>query len=68
MNPKDWKFPMACPACGSVKGSPYSVMTDDTTLKVDLRCGDCRHEWAIAGPSPSIFLKQKDDRRTKRAV
>ena len=63
MNARDWRFPMLCPNCSTEGGTPYRVQTEATTLTLDLRCRDCRHEWQIAAPSPSLFLKAKHDRR-----
>ena len=68
MNPKDWKFPMACPACGAERGTPVSVLPDDAMLTVQVRCGGCGHGWKIAGPLPAIFLKARQDRRRIRRV
>jgi hypothetical protein len=68
MNPKDWQFPMACPRCASEKGNPVRVLTNDSVLTVEVRCGDCRHEWALSEPSPAIFLKAEGDRRKSRRL
>lgn len=67
MDAKDWKFPMACPACGSVAGDPYSARTSADELVIQLRCGDCRHEWTVSAPSPLIF-KRTGDRRSGSLV
>ena len=63
MDPKDWKFPMACPRCTSATGNPIRVSTDHYKLTVELRCGDCSHQWKLSEPSPSLFLRARADRR-----
>jgi hypothetical protein len=63
MKASDWRFPMACPSCEAVAGTPYRVQTETPTLTLALRCGNCRHEWDISAPSPMLFVKAKHDRR-----
>jgi hypothetical protein len=63
MNARDWKFPMSCPACKAIAGNPYTARTDTGQLVIELRCGECLHEWAISAPSPSVVLKTSLDRR-----
>jgi hypothetical protein len=63
MNARDWRFPMACPKCDAVAGTPHRVETDAATLTLALCCGDCHYRWEISAPSPSVFLKAQADRR-----
>ena len=64
METKDWHFPMACPKCRALAGTPFRVKTADANeLSADIRCAACQHEWAISAPSPSLFLPRKPDRR-----
>jgi len=59
MNPRDWKFPMACDVCGSTDGTPFRVTSDTATLTVHVRCHRCRTEWAIVGSVPSMFKTEE---------
>jgi len=55
---REWIFPMACPACGTVKGHPFRAETlpnKSGSVRVSLRCVECQHEWCadlIADPHP----------------
>jgi hypothetical protein len=68
MDPKDWRFPMECPACHAATGSPFRAHTHTEDLVIELRCHTCRHEWEISAPAPSIFLKRKEDRRSDPVI
>jgi len=63
MDARDWHFPMLCPACQAVAGVPYRSAMEDKFLSIDLRCGDCQHEWSITTPSPAVVLTPKKERR-----
>ena len=65
MNARDWRFPMACPNCDALAGTPHAVRPDPETLSLDLRCNACQHEWVISAPSPPVYLLAKLDRRRK---
>lgn len=57
-------FPMECPKCQAKSGVPYRATTLRTGgTKVDLRCGDCRHEWVCAIPPSAPLFVPKEDRR-----
>jgi hypothetical protein len=67
MEAKDWHFPMACPKCGGVAGTPVRAHTEEAdVLVLELRCIACQHQWAISAPAPSVFLAPKQDRRLGR--
>ena len=63
MDARDWRFPMACPNCSAVAGTPYRADTARITLTLAMRCADCRNEWEISAPPPTMFLKARPDRR-----
>jgi len=45
-----WVFPLDCPDCKSASGYPYEASTmqgTTTTIRIGLRCRDCRHEWKL---------------------
>ena len=65
MDAKDWRFPMACPACEAMMGKPFRADTLSDALVIELRCGTCSHEWELSAPTPAIFLKRKEDRRSE---
>jgi hypothetical protein len=64
MDAKDWRFPMACPACAAVNGKPHRAHTRTDALVIELRCGTCQHEWELSAPPPAVFLRRKEDRRS----
>ena len=69
MDARDWRFPMTCPSCAALAGRPHRVSADHKTLSLDVRCLECRHEWPISAPSPTVCLVAKPDRRSQpRAV
>jgi hypothetical protein len=63
MNARDWRFPMACPSCDAMAGTPHCARADHETLSLGLRCTTCRNEWEISAPCPALILKIKPDRR-----
>ena len=63
MDARDWQFPMACPVCKAISGTPRRVHTEGETLTLDLVCGGCGHEWSLSALSPSLFLRARVDRR-----
>ncbi|HUQ89104.1 MAG TPA: hypothetical protein VM096_16215 [Vicinamibacterales bacterium] len=68
MDPRDWRFPMACPLCRVEAGKPVRVVTDAAVLVVEVRCESCRHDWALSAPSPALLFHRKDDRRHPGSV
>ena len=68
MDPRDWRFPMACPVCQMVAGKPLRVVTDSSVLVVEVHCESCRHDWSLTAPAPSLFFQKKDDRRHPRDI
>ena len=45
-----WVFPLDCPDCKGAAGYPYEAATlrgNVTTVRIGLRCRDCRHEWQL---------------------
>jgi hypothetical protein len=72
MTSRDWRFPMACPACQAIQGNPFRVSTTNMVLTttVEVRCAECRHEWGLSAETPSLFghlfEKATDRRRVPR--
>ncbi len=65
MHAKDWRFPMACPACTAQTGNPFRAITrDPRTVEIELRCDMCHHHWSLSATSPALFLRPKADRRS----
>ena len=60
MDAKDWRFPMACPACKAVTALPYRTQTLEDEVLLELLCYDCLYEWVIAAPRPSMFRAKPD--------
>ena len=67
MDAKDWRFPMACPACKAMSGKPHRAHTNTDELVIEMRCSNCRHEWELSAPPPAVFLIRKQDRRSESA-
>jgi hypothetical protein len=47
-----YTFPMPCPVCQHVAAMPFLAGTtlDNGTIRVGMRCRDCRHEWRFDMP------------------
>jgi hypothetical protein len=64
MDPRDWRFPTACPVCNSVAAVPCKATTTEANaLELCIRCPHCAHEWVWTAQSPPIVIKPKEDRR-----
>ena len=62
MDPKDWRFPMACLACQAVAVFPFRAHTLKDELRLELRCRNCHHEWVMSSPHPVMFYRNQDRR------
>jgi hypothetical protein len=50
-------FPLICPQCHQHCGLPFSATTLTETLfsiRVSLRCKECKHEWCMDQPSRDL--------------
>jgi hypothetical protein len=66
MDASDWQFPLACPTCQALAGIPYRTTPDDQQLSIEVRCGQCLHEWTLSARSATLSLRRKPDRRHMR--
>ena len=61
--PREWAFPMVCPACAANDGHPYRAETLNVSgsIRVTLRCRQCSHEWQtdlLGEQKPVLTAKQ----------
>lgn len=60
---RDWRFPIVCPACLAIAGSPLRISQNPEGVEISVRCEKCAWEWTISSDMPPLILKPKPDRR-----
>ena len=63
MTTERWVFPLECPDCKASSGFPYEATTmkgNTTTVRIGLRCRDCRYEWRLDLDTDPVTGRRED--------